>query len=273
MRKYKIEKDGWKVNVEEFESFNELLKVCDEREVNDWVDRGDDARTATDDSWRGGSYKKSRDLLVHGWDEKLEEIKEKCEKYSKEVDVQRPRQFTSRVGYSPNVPNALRGLPNSMFNLKLEPKKSKVLDICVDFGIRSGEDVDAVIRKSVKLLAKINSLEQSGYRVKLSFLKTFNDEGDLSYVCKMTLKNEFQPLDLKRVAFPMGHPAMFRRMMFDWYERFPNAEHISGYGISLGILYRDHRSYYEKLEKMLCKKNQYMINYYTDLDEMFKGLK
>ena len=59
-RRYEMKVDRINIDVEEFRDFNELLRVCDERNQNEWA-HGDGAREATDNSWRGGTYDNARD--------------------------------------------------------------------------------------------------------------------------------------------------------------------------------------------------------------------
>lgn len=270
-RRFNLKVDRQNIDVEEFRDFNELLRVCDERTLNSWAEYEDTARTARDDGWRGGSYDKARELLVYGWDEKMEAIKAKLETYKKANTGSKAKTFSSRVGYAPNVPNAIKGLPNSMFNTRLEAKKTKVLDVAVDLGVAARIDSGDVIDRAVEVVAKLMSLEASGYRVKISFLKTFNDsDNERSYCCKLVVKNEFQPLDIKRVAFPLGHPAMLRRIMFDWYERLPGAKRMSGYGTSMAFTTSNVRN---ALIKGLTNEKQFVIHYNTNLDELFQKLK
>ena len=266
----KTRENGYLIDVEEFRDFNELLRVCDERPTNEWA-HSDGARSRSDSRWTGGSYEQARDLLKYGWDEKLNEIQSKLERFTKAETGHKRTLKTSPVGFAPHVPNAIKGLPYSMIDQKMETKKTKVIDVAVDLGCSSSVSADEIINRAVEVVSKLSSLEASGFRVKISFLKSFNDEyNDRSYCCKIVLKNEYQPLDIKRMAFPLGHPAMLRRIMFDWYERLPEAEEISGYGHALAYL---NKRYKEAVTKTLCNKNQYVIDFNTNLDDLFSKLR
>jgi hypothetical protein len=53
------------------------------------------------------------------------------------------------------------------------------------------------------------------------------------YALKIKVKDAMQPIDLKRISFPLTHTAFFRVIGFDWYSRCPEAKYIGGYGHSL----------------------------------------
>lgn len=55
----------------------------------------------------------------------------------------------------------------------------------------------------------------------------------------MKIKSSNQPLDLKRMSFPLTHTAFFRVIGFDWYSRFPKGKYRSGYGRALGYELND----------------------------------
>lgn len=48
-------------------------------------------------------------------------------------------------------------------------------------------------------------------------------------VC-VKVKSASQPMDLKRMSFPIAHTAFFRGIGFDWYSKFPKGTYRPGYG-------------------------------------------
>ena len=260
---------------EDFRDFNELLRVCDDREPNrDWekFEYSEPCRTNNNSSWAGASYETAVDLLTHGWKEKITEIKSKLDKSVKAENTKMVRtQKLGVTGYSPCVPNAIVGVPKSMFYSNKVPKKSKIIEILYDITFASDVEVEDCINKGIELLSKIYSLEMNGFRVKLSavgtYLKDYEDEG---YIMAVAIKNENQPIDLSRIAFPLAHPAMLRKISFDWYERLPNAKYITGYGRPMHYLVDSLKN---EITDAVCAKNTYFIDYYSDLDEVFKSVK
>ena len=93
-------------------------------------------------------------------------------------------------------------------------------------------------------------------------------KGVASYILTICIKNEYQPLDLKRILYTMTHVSMFRVLAFDWYQRVPNATHFTNLGCALYNC--QHRP---QIEEALKKENQYKVTYTDNIDEIFKGVK
>lgn len=265
----KIQDKDWDITIEQFGNFSELIETNDSRKRN-----FGEARTSTNDRWSGCSYEKAVDLLLHGWDEQIKEINQKISKVSRQGTALKMKQFNDVHGFVPIVPNAIKGIPQSMINMNLQPKKAKVIYITTDLGVACYVSTNDVIEYVKKLASKIIQLEKNGFRVRLTFYKSFNNySANKSYALKMLLKNEYQPLDLKRILFALGHPAMFRRICFDWYERLPGAQEFDGHGYSMHVVKKNTRDKFEKYKELICDKNEYLICYGDDLEEMFKNAK
>ena len=94
---------------------------------------------------------------------------------------------------------------------------------------------ESIINAGVKLLSAIVELEQQGYRFNLYAVQNYYSYGK-GYILKVKVKDAMQPLDLKRVSFPLTHTGFFRVIGFDWYSKCPEAKYISGYGHSLDCI-------------------------------------
>lgn len=176
------------------------------------------------------------------------------------------------VGYAPIVPNAILGLPQSMINQTIVPKKIKVINVVFNAGNPAMRDKKEVLEYGAKFVSYIMNLEKQGYRVRIDCLLSFNDfVDDKHYILRVPVKNEHNPIDLKRICFPLTHPAMQRSIGFDWYERLPEAEHICGYGREF-CTERNEKRRNAVLKKFL-KSNEYFVCYGMDLDEVFEGKK
>jgi hypothetical protein len=256
------------ITQERFDSIEELLKTCDGRTPHDWAeDNG--SRNRRDRHFTGvKDYDEARELLEHGWAEKVDEIQKGIEKFTKDEEAKRTKVDSGVSGFAPIVPNYLAGLPNSMLVMHPDTKKVKVIKILVDLSVACSESPENVIRKGIKLMSKVNSLEKCGYRVRIDTANSFCGSEN-TYICNVLLKSENQPLDIKRIAFPLFHSAMFRCIMFDWYERIPEAKYIHAYGHPI---YADGEK--DKIIKMLYNEpNEIAIDYETDLNTAFKPFK
>ena len=82
--------------------------------------------------WAGTeTYEEAISLFENGWGEKADEIRKDYVKFERaqerDVSYQKMRPTTSVIGFTPHVPNAIMGLPNSMIYTERQPMKAKVV--------------------------------------------------------------------------------------------------------------------------------------------------
>lgn len=247
--------------IETFDSFGELLKVCDERKRN-----FGDAREEEDEGFTGvKNYAEARNLLEYGYDKNVEFVKKQVCDLQKKASNKRAVFENDVVGFAPVVPNAILGLPHSMINQRTVAKKAKVVTVLFNAGNPWKRTVEEVIEYGAKFVNYVINLEKQGYRVKIDCALTVNS-GDKHYILRVPVKKENNFIDLKRICFPLTHPAMQRCIGFDWYERLPDAERIWGYGKELCTMDTDAR---KRILERFLKPNEYFVCYGDDLDEVF----
>lgn len=252
--------------METYNSFTELLETCDSRKQN-----FGDARTEEDFRFTGvHNYEEARELLQYGYSKDIKYIQAKVGELQKQGTVNKPKFINDIVGYAPIVPNAIIGIPQSMINQKMNPKKAKVVTVVYNGGNPARRDKKDILEYGAKFVSYVMNLEKQGFRVKIDSLLSFNNGDSENYILRVPVKSEFNPIDLKRICFPLIHSAMQRSIGFDWYERLPEARQISGYGRELCTMGQGQR---QKILDKFLKKNEYFVCYGMDLDEVFKGVK
>lgn len=188
--------------------------------------------------WRGvSSYAEALDLLANGYQPVVETLREELRCAGNGTN---PRfKFSNEVaGFLPIVPLALKGVPNSMIDMRIRPIKMKVLDIYYDMTARSSTDPDEFIKAGKVLLSAILALEQQGYKFNLYGIQSYWDTNNydnhaLDVLC-VKIKSSNSPIDLKRMSFPLTHPAFFRVIGFDWQGKSPITRYIGdGRGCAL----------------------------------------
>lgn len=259
--------------IEEFESYDELIKTTSRREVNSWA-HGESKRREVDDDrepWSGErTYGDAVKHLKEGCETSFKLIKTGLKDTSKVVNKDRkPMTFNNVIGFQPNVPAAIMGLPKSMIDCKMAPKKTKIIDLIYDMTANCGTDAEELSEYGANILQHVVSLEKSGYRVRLSVVATFARSYDNKHCVKVKLKSENQPLDLKRVSYPLAGKGMFRRIMFDWYESCPEATEISGYGCTMRR-WGDEQMIKEVKDKLKGSGKTVYIMYGDKLDDIFR---
>lgn len=231
-RKAKIGKREIEVMIESYRSAGEVVDDCKSRPITDG--RFDDKSKARFGSWEGvKSYEQALDYMKNGYQPTVEKLKERI-KAMKMGEGKRISFKNNIVGAVPVVPLALQGVPNNMVDMRMKTIKCKVIDVYYDITCSAMTDSDDIIKNGQKLLGAILELEQQGYKFNLYAVQCYSEETDADMLV-VKMKSSDQPLDLKRMSFPLTHTAFFRVIGFDWYSKSPKAKYRGGYG--RGIAY------------------------------------
>lgn len=253
---------------EHFNSITSFMKALEERKENNSAMSGEFSSKSGSESFTGTkSYDEAADLLKNGWTEKLEEVKQKFSaavKANANASTERVRPTTGIVGYAPCVPNAIRGLPNSMITSERTPQKVKAVSLVYGTTVNSEFGSDELIKCGVVIMQIVNSLELSGYRVKLVQELVATGTGSDTATAMIDLKDYRQPLDLKKLCFPMIHSSMFRRLGFKWLETVPNLTNrgfSGGYGSAQTSDYNERKEFLKEKLNCLGDKDFYLTAY------------
>ena len=242
---------------ERFPSIEALMRTLEERkENNPAMKSADSSNTVSKEFCGTKNYKEAVELITHGWTEKLREIKEgfdKAVKVNSNTTASRPRPTTGIVGYAPCVPNAILGLPNSMIATEKVPQKIKAVTIVYNNSVSAGWSTGEIIECGIAVMKLVNKLELDGYRVKLTIEALATENGGDLAQCLVDVKDWRQPLDLTKLAFPMVHPSMLRRIMFRWLETVPN---LTNTGYSCGYGQPKSSNDYDKVVKEYREKRK-----------------
>lgn len=113
--------------------------------------------------------------------------------------------------------------------------KAKVISVYYDITAACSVGSSDIIKAGQTLLGTIIELERQGYRFNLYACQGYSSESDCDMLV-VKIKDSGQPLDLKRISFPLTHTAFFRVIGFDWYSKVPDGKYRDNYG--RGIAYR-----------------------------------
>ena len=218
---------NYKVVVETYNSAREVADDCRSRKLTD--SRFHDYTTYDLDDWHGvKTYEEALDLLANGYQPTVEKMREALKASANGV-AKRITMKNDIVGFSPVVPLALLGVPQNMINMTMKPIKAKVIDVYYDMTCNCGTTPEQIIKAGQAVLGAIVDLERQGYKFNLYGVQSYTD-GKTADVLAVKIKSSNQPLDLKRISFPLTHTAFFRVIGFDWYSRCPKATYRGGYG-------------------------------------------
>jgi len=139
----------------------------------------------------------------------------------------------SIAGAYPNVPRAIAGDPLNMLNLELSgSKKRPVITLLSDMSAPWHVGVDTMSNRAAVIAALVDHIEAAGYSCDvIAFGLTHG--GSTSSKVAVLAKTCSQPVDLARLAYCLGHPSLFRRLMFAEWEQ----DHFNnGLGYGLGSI-------------------------------------
>lgn len=256
---------------ERFESINSLLNTINNRPNNKIMKNKNDSQEDGSTSFYGtGTYKKACELLVNGWTEPLNEIKKEVGSINYSGMGYKMRPQNAVVGYIPNVPNALRNLPQSMITINRIPQKVRAISIYYSNTANGMTPTKEFIKNGIKILQLINNLESSGVRVNLyACLYYAEKENDFAFV-PVKIKDYRDKLDLQKICFPIAHPSWLRRIGFKWLETckgLTSSRWAGGYGTAIFEI-SDHEKYKKILkEQKILKDFDLFFNFY-ELDNL-----
>ena len=240
--------DIW--NVLEFDSIKEFYDYICSTPLNNtfkWSTLASNKANGYNNWFGTDTFEEATDLLKNGWNTGAKELTKKLKITETQKDVQ--MQFKSILGvcgYQAIVPLYLNGIPQNMVNRKQTPTKQKVITInkvtCVSCGVSS----ETLQDESIKCFQIIKKIEASGIRVNLNLMIS------TGHVCvKIRLKSAGEKLNISKLAFPLVHTAMFRRLYFRFIEVYPTIPESFRFGYG--------KVPTESQFKAVCGKNEIML--------------
>lgn len=222
---------------EDFSSLNQLMLALKSRPENKIMAGKESSQRTSDHKWFGtANYEEASRMLTDGYIEILGQfkynVKEKNRINSKFAEsIPHPVPHTAMVGYSPCVPNAILGLPNSMISVDKKPIKRKTLSIIYAMGANCGAGAKYFSEAGAALLSAIDLIERSGIQTQLKLCFYPSEENGELACATVVIKNYGERYSLQKISFPLAHPSMFRRIGFKWLETSPG---ITESGFRLG---------------------------------------
>lgn len=225
-----------KAYVREFSSLNDFETYITNTPLNDtfrWAKlasvSGSEEFTGTD------SYEQAVEMFKNGWQSKAEELTKKLKVIQNQViDAQVQKVLFDVVGFQASVPRYLQGIPTNMVNKKLVPIKQKIVTINKDISYNCGITTEQIVEASIQTLQLVKRIEAQGIRVNLNLIWGVRASGS-NEIVKIRLKSANERVNISKLAFPLVHPSMLRRLCFRYLEVAPTITHgyLYGYGSPL----------------------------------------
>lgn len=168
------------------------------------------------------SFDEALDMAVHGWEEGGVAC-DKARGYIQALNPLSPKLVRYGIaGTTPNVPRAIAG---NLLNMR-QPKptasmKKKTITIIYNMCENGGTDATMITNKAAVTAALIDEIEAKGFAVEViaSVVTNGHDyrsgsRGTIRAYEFVRVKESHHPVDINRLAFGLGHAAMFRGLFF-----------------------------------------------------------
>lgn len=169
------------------------------------------------------SFDEAMKLFREGWSVKAEDLVIKLAKAEKKAQAQSVnRRCYDVAGGFVSVPRYIQGKPNCMIRMKKQQIKQRVITLYKSIDYSGATSVDTIVEESVKAMQIIKRIESLGYRVNLYITMGTKTHSDTyKTIVNVKLKDASEKLNVSKLAFPLAHPSMLRRLMFRFIEVSP----------------------------------------------------
>lgn len=194
-------------------------------------------------------------LAATGWTEGAEKAKVIAEPLFTEVSslIERQDMCYDVEGIGIDIGRYLDGEPECWQRWEhsiVEGSGNKVIKLCFNISASGGISTDVITARGSIVAALIELLEYAGNRVEV--YAAFGGKASSRYTqeAKILVKSADQPLDSPRIAFALAHPAMLRRLMFNFIEKDVHFEsdYQTGHGKTRDLLASDYDIYIGRAE-------------------------
>ena len=218
------------------------------------------------------SFQEAVELFKNGWSDMASKLVQRLKVIENKTEpTMKPRTTLSVCGYQAIVPLYLQGVPNNMVNKKMVPIKQKVITLNKSIDYSSGVNADTIIEESIKAMQIVKKLEAQGYRVNLNIvLGSTAGYQSKQFIVKVRIKSANEKMNISKLAFPLVHPSMLRRLFFRFIEVYPNItkSFVNGYGAPATSSELKTMIPGEYLLPNFIKKDVQTINTIDDLEKM-----
>lgn len=216
------------------------------------------------------SFPEALELLKHGWDNMAKKLETTLKLQANQEDTKKVvRSHFDVAGFQASVPRYLQGIPTSMVNQKKVQQKQKVITIVKHVGYLGNISANTIVENSIKALQIVKKIEALGYRVNLDVMSPAMASSDNeTAVVRVRVKAAAERLNIAKVAFPLVHPDMLRRMVFRFREVCPELKDTSwkhGYGATI----------YDRsvVKSFLHEGEYYLHNFIGSVDDEIEAMK
>lgn len=269
--------DNYKAYIDIFDGTQDVVEYIRKANINTRIFDTNDIsseRRGTDSFHDFYYFEEALEALEYGTDKYFNSFTKKLKKvdeYIKKYSIQNKIKYKNDVvGFTPIVPNFIKGYPINMISQEKREKLNPTATIIFEKAMSAMHNSDDMISFASIIFSIIQILENKGIRCQVYISSTFANEDEI-YTYKIKIKSFTQPLNIYKLQFPVIATDMFRRIGFRLLECCNRLEHRSwesGYGHPLigsdGYDLNSDGEPTEKLQKLLkIKQDDIFIPNYT----------
>lgn len=126
--------------------------------------------------------------------------------------------YNNIIGFAPNVPNYLAGIPTNMLNTKKTKAKKNIIKLFLNAAVAYDIEAEEIEKAAARLFNVIVGIEKGGCKIELwsGYLMEKNTEQINAAIC---IKTASTPLNVNAAAYAIVHPSFLRRHGFALVER------------------------------------------------------
>ena len=236
-----------------FEDINEVCHFCEINEINhDVFDEhlASERQRSHNNKWSmTQSLSEAISLARAGWDEGYQKMIE-ADKYKDIIELFKPMMVKRKflpindvVGHTPDVARMLMNHPLTMNSDIRSRDKRRNINIVIDITASSYVQSDKMLARGVLICNLINIIEEAGIRATVYIAMTGSVKGEVMATF-IKVKHTSEALNTRRLAYPIAHPSMLRRILFRLIEiRGTTDEWVPGYGRPRSQIATDYLNY------------------------------
>lgn len=224
-----------KTEVIEFDSLKEFYDYCVTTPFNEafcWSNHS--SVSSSKHFTQTENFQEAVELFKNGWSDMAGKLVQKLKVIENKTQPNmKPKNTLSMQGYQAIVPVYLNNQPNAMLSKKMVPIKQKVVTLNKSIDYNGGVSANQIIEESIKAMQIVKKLESQGLRVNLNIvLGSAAGYPEKQFVMKIRIKSANERLNISKLAFPLVHPSMLRRLFFRFVEVYPKftKAFVGGYG-------------------------------------------
>lgn len=235
----------------DFDSINDFCKYIKETDYNRYFCKDSDRTSkiispSKTSFTQTKTFEEAEELLRNGWPDMSKKLTQRLKQEEGKMEpVMIAKNVISVQGYQPIVPLYLNNVPNNMVSKKMSPVKQKVMTLNKSVSYSASVSSDKIIDESIKAFRIIKKFESQNFRCNLNIVMG-TSSGGRKIVCRVRVKSANEKLNISKLAFPLVHPSMLRRLLFRFIEVYPNINSSFVYGYGMPMQPNSLKEYYDK---------------------------